>query len=356
MDKEDIKEEMNKTVPLLQEEQIMKYKGISITKRTDGRYMAKPTYNGKQYSIYGRTQIECYEKLKLFFKNKPAKKEVSKSITLFEWLDKWYNTYKVGKLKPTSLYQIKVCINKHIKLNIEDRPLNKLTSIDVDVALSKIESSRMKKYTYDCWCESLRIAYRNKLIKENLSDLIIPIHHTRIKGTALTLGQRRIFLDKIGQIKYGKIFLFQYYSGCRPQGARNLKWTDIKEDTIFINETKSKNGQRWIPLFAKLKELLESTPRTSEHVFPISETTIKVQFEELKKLCGFEFTQKSLRHTFATICAENGINENTIAKWLGHGNPSTTKKYYIDVLSDFEKEQAEKINTIFDTKFDTKFF
>ena len=53
--------------------------------------------------------------------------------------------------------------------------------------------------------------------------------------------------------------------------------------------------------------------------------------------------------------AENGINENTIAKWLGHGNPSTTKKYYIDVLSDFEKEQAQKINTIFDTKFDPHF-
>ena len=55
------------------------------------------------------------------------------------------------------------------------------------------------------------------------------------------------------------------------------------------------------------------------------------------------------KHTFATICAENGINENTIAKWLGHGNPSTTKKYYIDVLSDFEKEQASKINSIFNT-------
>lgn len=34
---------------------------------------------------------------------------------------------------------------------------------------------------------------------------------------------------------------------------------------------------------------------------------------------------------------------------------STTKKYYIDVLSDFEKEQAYKINIIFNAKFDPHF-
>ena len=114
IDKEDIKEEeIKKTVPLLEEEQIMRYKGITITKRKDGRYMAKPTYNGKQYSIYGKTQIECYENLKLFFKNKPAKREVTKSITLYEWLDKWYKTYKVGKLKPGSLYQIHIPVHIH---------------------------------------------------------------------------------------------------------------------------------------------------------------------------------------------------------------------------------------------------
>ena len=205
----------------------------------------------------------------------------------------------------------------------------------------------MRKYTYDCYCESLRIAYKNRLIKENISILIDPIHHTRVKGTALTKEQRAIFLDKVKQVKYGEIFLFQYYSGCRPQGPRNLKWEDIKEDSIFINETKSKNGQRYIPYFDKLKELLATIPRTEENVFPISETTIKVKFNELKSLCGFDFSQKSLRHTFATMCAENGIADITIAKWLGHGSPSTTKQYYIDVLSEFEKEQTIKLNNIY---------
>lgn len=337
------------TLMLGLKEQEMRYKGVKITKRKDNRYMAKPYIDGKQYSIYGKTQIECYNNLKEFFKKKPEEINLCKKKvpTLYEWLEQWYNTYKVDKLKPKSLYQIKICINKHIKNNLVDRPLNKLTSLDIDIALTKIESSRMRKYTYDCYCEALRIAYKNRIIKEDISSMINPVHHTRVKGTALTKEQRVIFLDKVKEVKYGEIFLFQYYSGCRPQGPRNLKWTDIKEDKIFINETKSKNGQRYIPYFDKLRELLETIPRIEERVFPISETTIKVNFKELKSLCGFEFSQKSLRHTFATICAENGIADITIAKWLGHGSPTTTKQYYIDVLSEFEKEQTNKLNNIY---------
>ncbi len=330
-------------------EQEMKYNGIKISKRTDGRYMAKPSFNGKQYSIYGRTQMDCYNKLKEFFKkaSRLSSPEKKKAPTLYEWLEQWYTTYKVGKLKPGSLYQIRICIDKHIKKNLLDRPLNKLTSLDVDIALTKIESSRMRKYTYDCYCEALRLAYKNKLLKDNISSTINPVHHTRIKGTALTKEQRAIFLEKVNLIKGGEIFLFQYYSGCRPQGARNLKWKDIKQDTIFINETKSKNGQRYIPRFEKLNELLSKTPRKEERVFPYSDTFIKIKFNELKSLCGFEFSQKSLRHTFATMCAENGIADITIAKWLGHGSPTTTKQYYIDVLGEFEKDQVDKLNNIY---------
>ena len=49
------------------------------------------------------------------------------------------------------------------------------------------------------------------------------------------------------------------------------------------------------------------------------------------------------------MCAEMGINEPTIAKWMGHTSTKTTRKYYIKILSEFEKEQAK----IFDTHFDT---
>ena len=40
------------------------YKGIKITKRQDGRWQARFTYNKSRKYIYGNTQKECYEELK----------------------------------------------------------------------------------------------------------------------------------------------------------------------------------------------------------------------------------------------------------------------------------------------------
>lgn len=331
-----------------QNEQYMKYKNITIRKRNDNRWVATPTQNKEKIYIYGKTQKECYEKLKLYYtnNNKETKKQIANNIKLYEWLELWKETYKKPMLKPTSLYQIENCIKNHIKKHIENIQLNKLTAIDIDIALNKIDSTRMRKYTFDCYVESLRQAYKNKLIKEDVSTLINHVQHTRTKGRALNQEERKIFLNCTKKVKYGQIFEFQLYSGCRPQGARELKWEDIKENQVFINETKSKNGTRHIPLFDNIKKLLDTIEKKDEYVFPISETTIKKQFIELKTLCGFEFTQKDLRHTFATICAENGINENTIAKWLGHGSPNTTRQYYIQVLSEFETQERDKINKI----------
>ncbi|NCB48777.1 MAG: hypothetical protein EOM55_04095 [Clostridia bacterium] len=329
---------------------------IKIVKRKDGRYFARFTINGRQKSIYGKTQIQCYENLKQAIKemkNNPTQKSYN-NIKLYAWLEQWYTTYKVPKLKEGSVYQIRNCIENHIKPHIDNIQLNKIRPIDVNSALNKIASSRMKKYTYDCYVESLREAYKNQIIRINISEMLEKVIHIREKGRSLTVKERGIFFENTKKIKYGKIFEFMLFSGSRPQGARNLKWQDIKEDKIFINETKSENGPRFIPLFESIKKLLQDIKKNNEFVFPISEAIIKKNFKKLKNLCGFEFTPKDLRHTFATICGEIGIDDMTLAKWMGHGNPNTTKQYYREVLSDFEIKQAEVLNSMFKSEFDTK--
>lgn len=40
------------------------YDGKAITKHKRGNYMARVWENGKQAAIYGRTEQECYERLK----------------------------------------------------------------------------------------------------------------------------------------------------------------------------------------------------------------------------------------------------------------------------------------------------
>lgn len=60
----------------------MKYKHTQIKRRTDGRWYARyKLANGKYYDIYGRTQAECYEKLKAFANNKKLLSDKIKALS-----------------------------------------------------------------------------------------------------------------------------------------------------------------------------------------------------------------------------------------------------------------------------------
>ena len=54
------------------------------------------------------------------------------------------------------------------------------------------------------------------------------------------------------------------------------------------------------------------------------------------------------------MCAEWGIEPKIIAKWMGHTNYQTTNKYYVKVLTEFERQETNKFDTNFDTNFYSK--
>lgn len=325
----------------------MKYKNITISKRADGRYIGIPTINGKKYYIYGKTQKECYNNLKLFYKE--PRTSLNNEISLYTWLDKWYKEYKEPHLKEKSLYQIRNILKTHIKKNIENYKLKDLKVIDIEKAINKVETSRMQEYTYQEWCDILRTAYQNNLLKEDYSKFLVKRKHTRIEGVALTNEQRTKLIEISKTTPHGYIFEFYLYSGARRTELLTLKWEDIKEETIFIRGTKTIKSERYIPKFKALENILNNHKNNSEYVFNFSDSTLKREVELINKLCCFKWTIKDLRTTFATMCAEKGIAESVIAKWMGHTKTLTTKQYYIKVLNDFEKEQK----AIFEeTKFD----
>ena len=47
-----------------------------------------------------------------------------------------------------------------------------------------------------------------------------------------------------------------------------------------------------------------------------------------------KFTPHSLRHTFATRCAEAGVKPNVLQKLLGHERISTTMDLYVHTMED----------------------
>lgn len=328
--------------------QYTQYKGIKISKRKDGRWTAKPSINGKQKSIYGNTQKECYENLKALFEvNKVIKFE--KSISFFEYWEYWYKNYKEPFYKEGTLKNYRSVFNNQIKPNFEDKNIKNYTSLDINLYVKKIPNSRMKEYTTQYLKEIFRQAFKDRKIKFDISDDIIKYHHKRAEGTALTQEQRQILIENANKIEDGDIYTFYLFTGCRLSEALETTY-DKETNLLHIAGTKTDLSNRYIPVFSQIQWIIENRKDNKPYLFNISDTTLKRRTNEMRKICGFHFNIKDLRTTFATMCAEQGVNPKIIAKWLGHTTTNTTNKYYIKVLDNYEKEQIKLIDPNFDPK------
>lgn len=323
------------------------YKGIKITKRKDGRWQARFSNNGERKYVYGKTQKECYEILRESFVKEPLK--IVKSISFYEYWEYWYKHYKEPFYKEGTLKNYRSVFKNQIKPNFPNKNIKEITALEINTNLKKLANTRMKEYTCQFLREVFKQAYKDKKIKFDIWEDIKKYHHKRQEGYALSEEQRNILIKNAKDSIYD-IFIFYLFTGCRPKEGLTIKATDFEKDLLHIHGTKTEKSDRWIPILKPIRNIIDKYKNNqTETLFGISETTLKRRLTEFRKLCGFNFTTKDLRTTFATMCAENNVPQKLIAKWLGHTTTQTTNKYYIKVLDKFEKEQIKKFDTNFDT-------
>lgn len=319
----------------------MQYKGIKLRKRADNRWEARWQQDGVKYSVYANTQKECYDKLKEQYGKKKPKVEIKKK--LHEWLDYFLITYKAENKSKEN----EVAVRLHIKPNITDKELTKITANDIQELLVKLQNKPRTRVTvYNFLNEALECAIINKHLKENPCKYIKRPKHTRVAGNALTIEEESIFLQNIKGHASEPILLLLLYSGMRRNEALTLQWEDIdwQNNKIHIRGTKTEKSDRIIPIFANLKKLLSTFDiKEKGNVFEYcNPCSITRSFIRLSGLPNHKL--HDLRHTFATRCIEKGIPMKYVQYWLGHSNYKTTADIYSHVSNDkLEQEFAEKI-------------
>lgn len=344
---------------LPQGEEVRRYKNKTIKKRPDGRYWARYYKDGKQCCVYGRTVDECLSALKQALSGKPKKqKEPSKQMTLAEWLEKWLELYKKPKLQETTIAKLRYSIKSmQPLLNV---PLKKLTSIAIQDFLNGIEGSRKREIIYINLKDALTKAVKNKLIADNPFDAVEIKREKRAEKRALTVDEERALVTACKGCKEGLLFLLCLYQGLRIGEALALTYDDIDFDKRTITISKSlternqvkctKNGEdRVVPLFKQTAKLLDRTATGKVCIYsrPVYQRKIAELCRELN-IKGI--STHSLRHTFATRCAESGVAAKTVQLWLGHKTLEMTLNVYTHVNADFEKKETVKIDTYFDTQ------
>lgn len=328
----------------------MKYKNITIKKRADRKlWWARYTRNGKQISIYGKTQIECLAKLKAAMNNKTKHYNKKTTITLKAWIEKWFMLFKQDN-KETTNHRTKNILEKHVSFLFE-RDISTIKSLEINEILASITATRQKQHLYIALKDCFDKAVKSDIITKNPLSSIQKPKHTSEVSKALTNKEEEQFIKTALKYENSNVLLICLYQGLRIGEALALTSSDIdfSENTITINKAKNQkeelstpktaSSKRTIPLFERTKKIL---PQIEGELFRMSHCTAEHLFKKIcsqASLTGFRI--HSLRHTFATRCQEKGIAPKTVQKWLGHSTSKITMEIYTHVNSDFENSQKK---------------
>ena len=336
----------------------LKYRGIKIHKRKNcSTWYTRYRANGKQNYISARTQQECYNKLKqaLKLKEQQELKQLKEPQipTFIEWYNKWLDLYK-RDVKETTKIQYKVCL-KHLQ-NIINKPLNKISGINIIEELNEIQGERTKQKVYELAKAVFDKAVANEIINKNPFINIDKPKHKRINGKALTNEDEKIF-EKILIENNADIFLVCLYQGLRRSEALAItgKDIDLNNKVLTINKSLNQNNKidttkniysnRVMPIFEKTIPILKKYVNIQNRIFTYTQKSCEKLFKELINKLDNKYTIHSLRHTFITRCQEANIPLHIIQKWVGHNIGSeVTSKVYTHSREIAELENIEKMN------------
>lgn len=324
---------------------------LRFRQKTKNLIEARVHILGVRFSVYGKTKQECVEKYKARkdeFLKQAKKKSVAPKKTLYAYIEEQIER-KAKKIGTDAIKEYRRNFKNHIQRLIPNCVPTKLTIEDVE-RLNDVEFGRVRENCFQLLNQTMRRLQILGVIKTNVCMLADIIPHERAEGRALSVGEERELCEKaLESCLHPYIFHFYLLTGCRRSEALSVRWDYIDEEkgTIFINGTKTKKSKRYIPLFPDLKKLLAKIPKTSEFIFDIALVTLVRDVNRLKKALSFDFEIKDLRTTFGTRHAEAGVQKTTLAKWMGHTTTRTTEQYYIKILPEFEKVEAEKRKTDF---------
>lgn len=159
---------------------------------------------------------------------------------------------------------------------------------------------------------------------------------------------------------YAPYVKFLFFTGCRPSEAIGLQWKHIKEDRILFQQSVIKTGDglkiksglktqnfRYFPINTQLRTILDAikpeNASPDDFVFPsptgkhidISNFRLRVWKPILEGL-GIEYRKPyQTRHTFITLCLENGIDAKDVAKWVGN-SPEIIYKHYASAKKELD--------------------
>ena len=374
------------------------------TRRSDGLiavqvYLGKVNGKRKYKPVYGKSQREADKKAREVKNQLDAGIDMltpnsTFSVCVNKWLD-----YKKAFCSDSQYKLYKYRVTFFLE-NIKDKPVNKITLSELQVtvnslalknpATNKPTSSRTLMYYITTIRQFYEWMIDNRFLSFNPArNLSVPKRAPKSKERrALTSEEQQRVIEFEHRAKPAAMIAM--YAGLRRGEITALEWSDIdfKQNTISVNKAvdlKSKTiklpktaaGYRTVPMPDELSGYLK-TIKSKGLVFPNTEGQMMSEqawqrlwnyymnamnrtYGDLSKwkpdkhhkkppMVIEPFTMHCLRHTYATILYDAGVDILTAKKLLGHSDIKTTLGIYTHLSQEKEKLNIDKLNEFLNKK------
>jgi integrase len=195
----------------------------------------------------------------------------------------------------------------------------------------------------------LKLAYRDKLLTENLYEQVRPIKEKETHVAALEIEELQALADtECEDPLFKNAALFSGLTGLRFSDVDTLRWSEVKgrDGNYFIQFRQEKtDGAETMPIPDQAFDLMGERRDDTEKVFPgLLYSRVPGLMERWGKAAGLGRRVRfhDLRDTYATLQLTNGTDIYTISKMLGHKHVKTTQRY-TKVVDQKKKQATEKI-------------
>ena len=365
-----------------------------VRKRDDGRWEGRIVVGHKANGdpifrhVYAKTQkalteklhqsIECYQDVELTEDSR---------MTLGEWLDRWLAEYKDGTIRSGTLEGYRNYIENYIKPQLGGKQASFITPQDVQRMYRRLKSSgRVRedaegskrlsdstvRHIHTMLHGAMKAAVQAHIIPKNPTENATVPKSNYKPMQVLNEQELDTFLQAVQNDDVWRDFFYtELMTGLRRGEICALMWRDFdaKAGTLKISrtlhskgqgiyalgDTKTSQGNRTIILPESVAALLRARKKNSisQWIFPqptspelpmnpgTAYRRLKTLLEEAE-LPSIRF--HDLRHTFATLALQNGMDVKTLSAMLGHVSTATTLDIYTHATSDMQHAAARKID------------
>lgn len=367
----------------------MARRGDNIHKRKDGRWEGrykdgcKENGTARYRSVYALTYTACKQKLDAIKRAEPPALRPNNcrfSDVLYQWLEYHQTPLKgatkvkyrhmidthllpvLGHLKPSQVTPQVVGSFLDSKLRCGGLNNREALSASYVKTMAIILEAAIGYAADEGWCAPF---------KKTVSKPSIPKKEPTVLSKTAEVQLLTALSNEVSGVALGTQIALQ--TGMRLGEVCALSWDDVdfERDILYVRHTvarvpseqtaqktqwivdtpKTAASYRKLPLPSALKQVLLRAylRRTSDFVVSdgprfVSPRTFDYRYRKLLQRSGIPVVNfHALRHTFATRCAENGMDAKTLSCLLGHATATTTLNIYVHPSMENAKRYMDRL-------------